>query len=963
MSEQPETDARPATPGSSTAEGAIAGRQKAETAADLPPNDSARRVEHLLSCSEFIRDFRDTRREAFDDIVAHLDSPPAAGGITRLGDDCDPAEAAAHLRTFRNVRHVDILARDLLGIAPLEETLARLTQTAEQVIRYAVKAATCDVARTAGYIYSESGTADGPREPAWMTVIAMGKLGAGELNFSSDIDLIFVYRDTAQSSDGRRSMEAQQWFERVARNAVKLMTERTRDGFCYRVDLRLRPFGDSGPVVISLAALEHYLLVHGRDWERYAMIKARPVCGDLPAVLELSRLVRPFVYRRYLDFGAVTALREMKALISREVHRSGRFRDIKRGAGGIREIEFIGQVFQLMRGGQERELQMRCIMDVLPMLAERGLLSVADMHALLESYRLLRVTENRLQGIRDDQTHDLPESESDRQRLVNAMGAEGWSGLESELRVARAAVSRVFDALLGVAPGADTERPSAEAADEIDLDHLNLDAASTDILKTLSGFGAVDAEATLAALRTELPASFISRLSSEARQRLERVLPRLLAGVDGTDDPLTTLTRTLKLLVAVSRRSVYLAALVEFPKALGRVIELFAASPWIAEEITRHPGLLDDLLDSEQLYGDRSRTELEQLLENALARVDVSDEERLMEVLRRFTHSQRLRVAASDITSHIPVNRVSDLLTVIAEVVIERTLRLAWDLMVARHGRPMLEDQVLGVCVVAYGKLGGIELGYGSDLDLVFVHDDLPAELLTDGARPIEASRFFARVAQRFIHLMSTPTLGGRAYEIDVRLRPSGNAGLMVVSASAFAQYQTESAWTWEHQALVRARPVAGSAAARERFSDIRRAILTRSREPNTLRDEVLSMRAKMRENLDRSSAAQFDLKQGVGGITDLEFVVQYLVLLSASRHPALVTYTDNWRLLEDLGAAGVLPEKTVASLVDAYFALRARGHRLSLLGRPQMMELDELPDAREAIASAWRDVFSIDAH
>lgn len=919
-------------------------------------------AERLFKSSEFLRDFAARSPDTFAAILDGLGQPPRHL-LPAIPEDADSQTVARALRRYRNAAQAETLVRDLLGFAPLTETLARLTQTAEHTIRAALKAATREVAQSAGYLYANDPRGDvdatAGSTPAWMTVIAMGKLGAGELNFSSDIDLIFVYRETEATSDGRRQLVAQQWYERVSRALVRLLGERTPDGFCYRVDLRLRPFGDSGPVVVSLAALEQYLLVHGRDWERYAMIKARPVCGDPATILELSRLIRPFVYRRYLDFSAISSLREMKEMIGREVRRAGLERDIKRGRGGIREIEFIGQVFQLMRGGQEPNLRARSIVEVLNLIGGRGLLDAQDLKDLKQAYRLLRTVENRLQGIRDEQVHALPTSSAEQARLASAMGAADWSEVEASTDRARANVARVFDALLGDAEQS-TEDDAVDEAGRITLARVAEAEAGdpTRLASALAALGFDNPQAIIARITTELSGGFRARLSQEAQGRLDDVLHALLATVAESEAPEQTLARTLKFIVAVSRRSVYLSALKEFPKALRRVVKLFAASPWIAEEVTRHPGLLDELLDSGQLYQTRDRAGLVAALDAALARLEVTDEERTMDALRRYTHSQRLRIAASDITAHIPVNRVSDFLTEIAEVVVERTLKLAWDLMVARHGRPLVNGREVGVTVVGYGKLGGYELGYSSDLDLVFVHDDHPPSLETDGARPIDAGRFFARLAQRFIHFLSTATIAGKAYEIDLRLRPSGNSGLMVVSAAGFERYQLEEAWTWEHQALIRARPVAGSRSSKARFADIRTRVLTRTREADTLREEVLSMREKMRANLDRSSATQFDLKQGRGGVTDLEFMVQYLVLKGAATTPELTRFTDNWRLLDALAGCGQIDRSLASSLVDAYFKLRARGHQIALLGGASLVPADELISVREAIVEAWAQVF-----
>jgi len=932
---------------------AARGLERFEAGLDAPLDDTARRAAaYLFACSPFLADFAASRAGDFLAIVEGLPMPPAAEGLDlAIEDPPDLDEIKRRLRRYRNAMQADILARDLTGAATLEETLARLTFVADQCIRAAVEAATASVVATAGAIYRA------PAQISRMVVVAMGKLGAGELNFSSDIDLIFVHRASDGTSDGGRALEAPEWYERIARTTVKLLAERTPDGFCYRVDLRLRPFGNSGPTVVSLPALEHYYLVHGRDWERYAMIKARSVCGDPDTVLALDDLVRPFVYRRYLDYGAIAALREMKAGIAREVERAGLEADIKRGAGGIREIEFIGQVFQLMRGGGERMLRMRGIRDVLATLGDLELLEPDEVRDLTDAYRLLREVENRLQGMRDEQTHTLPDGDADRARLALAMRAPDYPTVAARVAEARAAVSAVFSRLLAPA-----SQEADEAPEGLTAEAFVADADAARVEDRLAGMGFEDPANARAIVARELTASLLARLTNEARARLDTLLPVLLMKVAATDTPEVTLERLMRLVVAVARRSVYLAAMTEFPAALERLVTLFAVSPWIAEEITRHPILLDELLDSDQLYDPRRRADLETALGERLARVDCEDQERLMDTLRWFAHREVLRVAASDITAHIPVNKVSDYLTDLAEAVVARTLDLAWDMVSAKHGVPRVDGERVEVTVVAYGKLGGIELGYGSDLDLVFVHDDFEGHVVTDGHREIDAGRFFARLTQRFIHLMTTPTAAGRVYEIDTRLRPSGNSGLMVVSQQAFERYQRKEAWTWEHQALVRARPVAGPAHGFERFREVRKAILTRPRDDATLTRDVVEMRTKMRDALDKTGPGGFDLKHGPGGITDLEFVVQYLVLKWAPREPAIVEFTDNWRLIEALRDAGVLSAARTDDLVDAYFTLRAEGHRQALFGRSALIEPHAFERQRAVVATTWHDVFGAPA-
>jgi len=779
----------------------------------------------------------------------------------------------------------------------------------------------------------------------------MGKLGARELNLSSDIDLIFAFSSAGRVEGGPRELTAEQFFSRLCQRLVKALNAKTVDGFVFRVDTRLRPFGDAGPLAMSFDAMEGYYHSQAREWERYAMTKARVLAGEPEARAELEAMLRPFVYRRYLDFGAIASLRHLKVLIDRELKRKGMADNIKLGPGGIREIEFIGQSFQLIRGGREPELQIRPIQQALALLGQKGLLEPAIVTELTAAYRFLRLTENRLQAWRDEQTHSLPSAPPARERLARSMGYDDWQGFETVLNVHRTRVQRHFDAIF-----ADPDESEHQPTSVGSLWERAPEQAEAVALLAAAGFD----EAASAWQRISDFRDTADRrgLSARGVARLGLVMPRLLEDVAASGAADLTLSRVLKVLEAVLGRTAYLDLLAEHPDALKQLVRLSAKSPWFGERTARQPLLLDELLDPRRLFEPLHRADLEQELDQLLAGIDGADLEQRMERLRQFAQGNRLRVAAADVTGAIPLMVVSDYLTEIAEVTTSRSLEIAWQDLVERHGCPPGTDRAApGFSVIGYGKVGGLELGYNSDLDLVFLYDEATAGKMTAGARPVVSEQFYVRLGQRLIHVMTTPTYSGVLYEVDMRLRPDGNKGMIARSLASFADYQAESAWTWEHQALVRARPIAGDQRLGERFRQVRAEILRRPRDPDQLRDEVRSMRIKMRANLDKTRAGWFDLKQGAGGIADIEFMVQYAVLRWACDHPDLTTWTDNIRLLETLINRGLLAASIGTDLRLAYKALRAAYHRHALQDTAGLVEDAQLGPERQSVIAIWRQL------
>ncbi len=864
----------------------------------------------------------------------------------------DAAKAA--LRRERNRHLVHILWRDVIARADVEETLGALSMLADQMLTAAAGYAE----RAMRERYGTLCDADGNTVP--LVIIGMGKLGGGELNFSSDIDIIFTYPRDGRS-DGAKELHAQTYFDRLSRNIITLINDVTADGFVYRTDTRLRPFGDSGPPVVSFAALESYLLQHGRDWERYAYVKAS-IVGPRPTAAVAQELhdsmIRPFVYRRYLDYGVFESLRDMHARISAEVQRRDLADNVKLGPGGIREIEFIVQSLQLVRGGGRPELQSPSLLAVLPKLVDGRSLDTDAARSLDAAYRFLRRLENAIQALRDAQTHDLPADATDRARLCLLLGERDWDALAARIGECRDVVSTQFDAVAFRGRDRSGEEPLRNAL--VELWDRRADAAEWQERLAQQGFTAADAiAAQLAGFRE---ASALRTMDTLGRERLRTFVPRLLELVRATGNPERALSRSLAVLERVLRRSAYIALLNENRLAAERLVSLCEKSESIATELARYPVLLDELLDPRLLTGPMSRAELKAELEARIADADVPGSEEHMELLAQFQRANMFRVAVADFSGTLPIMKVSDSLTFLAETVLEHALAVAWADVAERHGQPTFDDdgerRVAGFGIIGYGKLGGLELSYGSDLDIVFLHDSRGSRQTTDGARPLDNAVFFSRLVRRLMHFLTTTTSTGELYEIDMRLRPSGRKGLLVTSVDAFERYQDENAWTWEHQALLRARPVAGSAQVASEFERVRADTLMHRVRRESLKDDVLSMRARMRTELDRSDATTFDLKQGVGGIGDIEFLVQYLVLEHAERHPAVIEYSDNIRQLDALAACDVVTPSTAEQLQDIYRAFRLRQHHLVLNNEPARIPADEFAAERAAVEKLWARVF-----
>ncbi|MCK5792127.1 MAG: bifunctional [glutamate--ammonia ligase]-adenylyl-L-tyrosine phosphorylase/[glutamate--ammonia-ligase] adenylyltransferase [Ketobacter sp.] len=888
---------------------------------------------------------------------------------TQLAGAQDEAAVARVLRQFRRREMVRIIWRDSCGLADFQETVGDLSHLADACIDGALDKLYGWMEPEFGlpYYHPSPSPSSQQGQPMPMVVLGMGKLGACELNLSSDIDLMFAYAHEGETRGGRRSLAHRDFFTRLGQKLIKALDENTVDGFVFRVDMRLRPYGSSGALALNFRAMESYYEEQGREWERYAMIKARAIGSDNGDGDELLRRLRPFVYRRYVDFGVIESLRELKKLINQEVLRKGNEDNVKTGAGGIREVEFIAQVFQLIRGGQDVALQQRNLMQVMGIIRDLELLPAAVIQSLCDDYVLLRNVEHRIQALQDRQTQLLPTDPLQQARIAVGMGYADWAGFYQVLGQARQRVRSHFDALIA-APQDQDEVVVRDQAVALWMTEQS-GAEGQEDLQAL-GFRALESSWHL--LHEFRTSRQVTHQQAVGRERLDKLMPMLINACAQQADPDLTLQRVLRLVEAILRRSAYIALLVENPHSLERLAMLFAASPWVADTIARYPMLLDTLLNEATLLNPLDVDTLKNELRQVLLRIPEDDLERQMDALRQFKHSHVLRVAASEIAETLPLMKVSDYLTWLAETLLQAVLELAWHQMVDKYGRPTRADGTpceQDFIIVGYGKVGGIELSYSSDLDLVFIHD-ADSSGVTDGDKSIDNNVFFARLGQRIIHILTSKMASGELYETDMRLRPSGNSGLLVSSLKAFQDYQENNAWNWEHQALVRARVVAGCPRLARRFAEVREAVLSRPRDEAQLRQEVVAMREKMLGHLSTykelelnearlAADCSFDLKQDPGGIVDIEFLAQYLVLRWSAQKPAMTRWTDNMRILDSALEQAILSAEQVTALQNAYLLYRSQTHALALQHGSGKVSAEQFVEQRRQVREIWRKTFN----
>jgi len=878
-------------------------------------------------------------------LQAHPEMIPelAAGWLQPLSEDqllaplkvafADDEAVKSALRRLRHRAMAHIALRDLCGLAPLDEVVESMTLLADITTNFALDYHHRQLALTYGEPLDRSG------QPQRLLIIGMGKLGGRELNVSSDVDYIFVYPEEGDTN-GKKSIENYDFFTRLGKRVISALGDLTADGQVFRVDMRLRPNGDSGPLVCSLDALENYFVTQGREWERYAWIKSRVMNAGPNAdgaalgewMTALRRISRPFVFRKYLDFGAINAMRDLHAQIRREVARKDMADHVKLGPGGIREIEFIAQVFQLIRGGRDTALQVRPTLSVLKLLVERQLLPAESERELRAAYVFLRRLEHRLQYVEDKQTHMLPVDDAARTIIARSMDFPDWAGLLTVLNGHREKVARHFEQIF-----------SDPEAGEHPLTGLWLCQLEEET--AIEAFGKLGFRQPREAIRrlTELRASTrYQQLPSTNRSRLDAVGPRLIEAAGATNAPDLTLVRGLSFLECIARRGSYLALLQQYPMALRRVADVMCASNWAADYLNHYPLLLDELLDP-RLYEIATnwagfRDELKRNLAD-----HAGDTEREMDILREVHHAQVFRLLAQDLAGLQTIETLSDHLTELADTIVQETLPLCWSTIKKRH------CAVPKFAVIGYGKMGGKELGYASDLDLVYLFDDDSQE----------AAENYTRLGQRLNTWLSSQTSAGILFETDLRLRPNGDSGLLAVSVDSFRDYQLKHAWVWEHQALTRARFCAGDPAVGARFEAIRCEILRQSRDLATLRDEVVAMRKKMVDAHASNSETEFDLKHDRGGIVDVEFIVQYLILAFASRHASLTGNLGNIALLRMAGELGLIEPQLGQAAGNAYREYRRLQHAKRLTATPKaLVPRDQIETHIAAVSALWQAVF-----
>ena len=891
----------------------------------------------VLAGSDFIARALSGNPSLLDKLDA-VQSPARQDTLRRQIDDLHGGreEVGAALRRVRQEKIVRLGWRDLVGDAPLSEVLETLSTLADAAIEAALRCAHSElVSRFGQPIGENSGT------PVQLTVLGLGKLGGRELNMSSDVDLVFAYRENG-STNGVRSISNHEFFIKLGRTLIDILQTPTADGIVFRVDMRLRPNGDSGPLALSFDAIDHYFLTHGREWERYALIKARPVAGDIASGHELLANLRPFVYRKYLDFGAFESIRSMKTLIDRELAKKSLAGNVKLGRGGIREIEFIVQSHQLIYGGRNTALRTSSLYDALTVLAEEGMLDQGDCDRLRSHYDYLRVLEHRLQIMDDAQTHAIPVEPLARTRIALAMGYPETAAFEAAITSVNDDVHRLFRSVFH-----HEREPNASDHESLFADLWDETLAPEDQLTQLKTLGFKDPQQVQTLLAGIRHSRFYQAFSREGRERLDALMPLVLKSCTQTDRPDTAISRVLFVIESIGRRSAYLALLSENTLALSQLIRLVSASNEISHWIASHPVILDELIDPITAYQPQDGGEIGQELERKLRSHDGEDLEAAMETLREYRQAYSLRIAAADVAGLLEIDTAAASLSALAEALLCQALAVAGRTL--KTPKAPQQDAALGI--IAYGKLGSRELGYHSDLDIVFIYEQPDSE---DPQTAAARRYYFGRLVQRLVHILTTHTPAGEVYSIDTRLRPSGNAGTVVTPIKAYHEYLSTSAWTFEHQALVRARMITGSEALRQRFDKIRRNVLCQPREASKLQKAMRDMRQRMQQHHSRNGGSGFDLKHDAGGLVDIEFLCQYLVLKFAHRHPALTRHHGNLRILSELAASGAIANETADTLSETLRRYLAKENELKLGRRKARLPEASFVSEREAVRRLW---------
>ncbi len=902
-----------------------------------------RQLESALLASDFVNDELTRQGAAFlaalaaDDARVGLELPDYARLLKPLlEEERGEPEFMADLRRFRRLHSALIAWWDINEQISLDAALRAVSNLADASIAAAVEFAR----RGLTEIFGEPRNGNG--EAQRMVVLGLGKLGARELNFSSDVDLIFAFPEAGES-DGRRRVSCEQFFIRLGQRVIRLLDEITDQGFAYRVDMRLRPHGRAGRLSLSFDAMEHYYQREGRNWERYAWIKARSVAGDLAAGERLIQTLTPFVYRKYLDFTAFEDLRSMKAAINVEIQQHGMERNIKQGRGGIRELEFFVQSFQMVRGGRIAELRTPTLMPTLQRLARLGFIQHQEANRLVSAYRFLRSLENRLQSMADQQTHELPEDNDLQIRIALSLGYARWVDLIEILEKHRIFVHACFLSVF-------KENRSTVSQTEERWHGLwqtvrrDRDADCDDAL-----WG--DGAGASRLLKNFVTDQRLRSLHAKAAARIDRLMPTLLHSCAEQKNPLASLERVVRLLLSISGRSAYLALLEENPAAQRRLVSLLSVSSWVADLLTHHPILLDELLDS-RLLSQVPDPELDRKsLDRRLAQISEPDQEQELYALQLFRQSRLLQIAHAELELNIPADQAAKDISGVADVILEASRLLALRDKVQRHGNPGARARL---AIVAYGTLGARGLNFSSDLDLVFLFEAAKGAV-TDGDRSISNETFFARVVRRIIHTLEARTAAGSLYDVDIRLRPDGGSGLLVSSFDAYADYQRHRAWTWELQALVRGRLITPYSDLQERYAEIRKSVLCAPRDHDSLRVDIREMRGKMAAQSQTVGDGVFHLKESGGGTIDLDFLCQYAVLRWANDHPELVQSTANRGILQTLAEIGLLSDAAAADMIHADGVLRSALHSCALSGEPPMVSEEQVVTAGDTIRAVWR--------
>ena len=854
------------------------------------------------------------------------------------------------LRQYRHLKLVQIIYLDVVKNLELQETLKQLSHLADLLIKHALIACEKQLSEKHGQPLDANG------EPMQLDIIAMGKLGGRELNFSSDIDLICCYANDGELK-GFGHLSYQEYFTRVVRLFTKCLNENTADGFVYRVDLRLRPWGDSGPVALSHAGLEHYYQLHGREWEQYAMVKARVVTGSESDRLHLAAIFKPFVYRKYHDYRVFEGLASLKDKIDHQAQARGMRANIKLGQGGIREIEFFVQAFQILKGGRNNQLQTTEIYKCFDILQAQAIIATETVQDLREAYNCLRQLENRIQMLADEQTHSLPEDELSQNRLACTMMADSWQMLVETQQAYRSRVNAHFNELFKRG----SQREDEQKKPEIIIDGSISDEANRSLqIEFIHSLGIKSADKIQQQLNTFFQAKAWSFMSAKAKQRFTALLPKLLRAVADSDHPIVLFERLLKLFSSIAGRSVYFELLHQSDALLEKLSDLFDKSEWIAEEVARYPMLLEQLIHGGKLDDRFDRSALEINLRQQLENV-VDDTELELDVLRLFKREQTIVIATAELAQEISTIEVSYYLSDLAEILLDAVYQLARKTIEKQYG--LAQYEVNGeICtadfaIIGYGKLGGNEMHYQSDLDVIFLHNSIGNAQQSSGPKIIDNSFYFARLAQKIISMTSVLTGSGKLYEIDSRLRPEGSSGLLVSSTQAYEKYQIEKAWTWEHQALVRARPVVGSSALGEQFLRIRKEILCQPRNAETLAKEIVDMREKMYQTRQPAENQFKNLKHSRGCMIDIEFMVQYWVLLHANKVGSICSYSDNIGLLNELIRLNVIPSSQ-SQLIDIYLTYHRCLHETVLQNKPAEIASEAIEAEVTRVKNSWKECF-----